>query len=769
MQKENITKNLLLIIFILFIVIYIGYSFVNNKIEDLKVDQYSEVAFNMKNQLTTLIEQKEDALSYISLTMVQNEQIKQALKENNHTLLHLDLCAKKLTEHTNLKDVWFQVVNVKGQSFYKSWTKKRLENILNIRRDLAKTIKTPKVVNGISVGKYNITFKSIVPVYDQQSKFLGLFETITQFNSIIQNMMKNSYEVVLIVDHRYSKQLTLADKSHFIDGYFIPNNSSSVKILKNQVINKLLKALDESPYILYPQFDRIATLYKLYDTSGKAMAYAILMTKLSDINMQDIYDMRNDFIVFSALLIFGVFGFLYYLYVRENTKLITIMNEKLEKKVLQKTASLESIAYHDFLTRLPNRFKFSKTLETLITDNFSEICVIFLDLDNFKDINDNYGHLVGDKLLKVIAKRLSGLKEMYDNIFIARLGGDEFTILLKDSKKSILSEILEDVQILMNESIKVDEHSIEVTFSMGLSKYPKDGKNADELIRNADIAMYEAKEAGRNRYMVYNTHMSKVIAQRLQLTKKLKEALDNKEFMVYFQPQVNAQTNSVIGAEALIRWIHPQDGMIRPDEFMPLAEDIGLITQIDEWMLLRASQYYMQLRSEGIEHGSLSLNLSTKQLATHNFVNRVEEILAQTGFDINNLEFEILEGQIVENEQDSIIKLSQLKYKGAKIVVDDFGTGYSSLSYIKKLPISKLKIDKSFIDLLPEDDENRAIVLSIITIAKHLCLEIIAEGVEDRAQKNFLVDSGCVNIQGYFYSKPLSDNDFKNYLKKFIK
>lgn len=767
MKLKNITQPTFLIVSIFLLILYMSYNIINTKIEQLKIDKYNKVALDMKNQFFTLVEQKQDALSYISLAIAQNEVIKQALEEKNHKLLHLDLFAKELKEYTNLKYIWFHVITADGQSFYKSWTKKRLENILDVRHDIALIMKNPKITNDISVGKYNMTFKSIVPIYDDRHKLLGLFETIAQFNSITQNMLKNKYETIVIVNKNYTPQLKLANKSKFFDNYFIPSNTASVDILKKQPIDKLLKKFETNSFVLYPDWNKIATLDKLYDAQGNVMAYVILLSDLNTINMQDIYDVRNNFIIFSILLVFIFLVFLYYLYVRENTKLIKKINEKLERKVTEKTASLEYLAYHDFLTKLPNRFMFSETLETIMSDEVKEICVVFLDLDNFKDINDNYGHIVGDKLLKEIAKRLKTVQDSYTESLLARLGGDEFTILLKNSNDTQLMSMLEDVQNLMNEKIVIDNHLIEVTFSIGLSKYPTDAKNADELIRNADIAMYKAKELGKNRYMVYNTQMSELIAKRLKMTQNLKQALKNEEFLVYFQPQVNAQTSSIVGAEALIRWVHPQEGTVRPDEFMPLAEDIGLITQIDEWMMLRASQYFMQLYVENIEAGNLSLNLSSKQLSINDYVNRVEEILAQTGFDIKNLELEILEGQIVENKQDAIAKLSQLKSKGAKIAIDDFGTGYSSLSYIKKLPISKLKIDKSFIDPLPNDDESRAIVLSIITIAKHLCLDIIAEGVENKDQKDFLLNAGCINVQGYYYSKPLVYEDFKKFLLQF--
>lgn len=765
MRKGSLKKSILLILFLLFFLIFLAYNAVNDKIENLKTEKYNEIALDMKNQFATLVEQKQKALNYISLAMAQNELIQKSLVENNHNILHLDSFSNLLKENTDLHNIWFHIVNSKGESFYKSWSDKRLENILALRDDIAQAIQEPKISQGISVGKYSITFKSIVPIYTQEKKLLGLFETIAQFRSITQNMLQNNYETMLVVDKRYTKQLSMAEKDKFEQGYYIPTKSVSLDVLEGSSIATLIEKLQKNNYLLLPESDRIATVYVLKDLQKKPMAYMLLFTKLSAVSMQDIIEVKSNFMFFSALLIIIFSILLFYLYLREKTKSVEQMNEELEKKVSEKTASLEYLAYHDFLTKLPNRFMFTKTLETIISDSTTdEICVVFLDLDNFKDVNDSYGHIVGDKLLKKIAQKLKALQDKYKESLVARLGGDEFTILLRNAQEVTLVSLFDEISTMMNEEIQIDSHCIDVTFSMGISRFPEDAKTAEELLRNADIAMYKAKEAGKNRYRVYNTQMSEMLAKRLTMTKNLQKALENEEFSVYFQPQVNAVSNRVTGAEALIRWIHPENGVISPGEFMPLAEDIGLIIQIDEWMMQRATKYFMQLYAQEIEPGKLSLNLSSKQLSTEGFVNRVEEILRQTGFEMKNLELEILEGQIVENEKDSIKKLSQLKSKGVTIAVDDFGTGYSSLSYIKKLPISKLKIDKSFVDMLPDDEESRAIVFSIITIAKHLGLQILAEGVEDILQKKFLVDAECINIQGYLYSKPLCCDDFKKFL-----
>jgi len=408
-----------------------------------------------------------------------------------------------------------------------------------------------------------------------------------------------------------------------------------------------------------------------------------------------------------------------------------------------------------FLDRLEQNIRYAKRHNT-------HVSVFFLDLDRFKEINDTFGHEAGDRLLQHITQRLKTCVREYDTI--ARLGGDEFTIIIEGANNKQLVSIIQKIIYKMKAPIQINGYTMHTTFSIGVSSYPEDGDTTEILLRNADTAMYKAKDKGRNTYEFYNESMTEQVLKRVRLETDLRQAIEHGDFQAFYQPKLNALTNKVIGMEALIRWEHKTMGMIPPDEFIPLAEEIGLIAKIDEWMmrhtLNRANQWYQ----EGLFLGKLSLNISMIQLEDDNFIDKVKKIISQTDFNPESLELEITESQIMKNPESTISILNKIKALGITISIDDFGTGYSSLSYLKRLPIDRLKIDKSFVQDIPDDEDDTAIIRAIISLAQSLKLKIIAEGVETVEQKDFLVESGCENIQGYFYSKPLPEDEFRDFL-----
>jgi len=428
-------------------------------------------------------------------------------------------------------------------------------------------------------------------------------------------------------------------------------------------------------------------------------------------------------------------------------------------------------AYHDTLTDLPNRQLFLDRLSQSIkyAQRFgNKIAVLFIDLDHFKEINDSLGHHIGDEVLKSVSVKLE--KQIRDTDTLARLGGDEFILMLDTlhDNHSII-DMVKKLTDSMNEPILAGEHQLYLTMSIGVSLYPDDANTSEDLLRNADAAMYKAKKSGRNTYCYYTEEMTQKAFERIELETSLRHALNKEEFIVYYQPQMDGITDTIVGVEALVRWQHPVKGTLDPEEFIPLAEEIGLIIPLDRWIMETAMKQLVHWYKEGLNPGTLALNLSIKQLQQPDFIMKVSSLMSETGCKAEWLSFEITETQIMINPEQSILILQELSNMGLILAIDDFGTGYSSLSYLKKLPISKLKIDQSFIKGLPDDNEDIGIVKAVIILSKSLNLDIIAEGVETSEQKKFLLENGCKDIQGFIYSKPKPALEIKKYLENLIK
>ena len=455
---------------------------------------------------------------------------------------------------------------------------------------------------------------------------------------------------------------------------------------------------------------------------------------------------------------------------RDITKLKKIQSDlQRSLKILdEQREKLEYQANHDALTNLPNRVLFldrlSQSIKIAQRDN-KEIALLFVDLDHFKSVNDSLGHTAGDKILVDFSQRLS--KKIKTTDTISRVGGDEFCIVLNDVENlESLSDFILDILNISKEMYTIQDDTIYLGMSMGIAMYPHDGVDANTLLRDADSAMHKAKDSGRNTYYFYDEQMTKKAQERVFLETQLRNALLKDELVVYFQPQMNGQTNQIVGAETLVRWEHPELGMIYPDRFIPLAEATGMIVQLDRIVMRKALSQFNKWHKEGLNPGKLSLNLAIKQLEEKDFINFVKNILVQEECSYTNIEFEVTESEIMKNPDKSIKVLQELSDLGISISIDDFGTGYSSLAYLKRLPIKKLKIDKSFVDNLPHDAEDVAITKTIINLCKSLNLKVIAEGVETLEQKDFLLNNGCAFIQGYFYSKPLDTNNMTKFLSK---
>jgi len=418
---------------------------------------------------------------------------------------------------------------------------------------------------------------------------------------------------------------------------------------------------------------------------------------------------------------------------------------------------LEHQAYHDELTKLPNRNLFIDRLEQAIKQahrSKGRLAVLFLDLDNFKEVNDSLGHAMGDQVLIEVAKKLQS--NLRDVDTISRLGGDEYSLIISSFQKTEhIHEIAAGLFDKLQEPMLIDGHELYVTSSIGISIYPNDGETPDTLLRNADAAMYKAKEEGRNGFQFYTEDMTERAFERVLMESNLRRAIERDEFIVYYQPQYDASDESLIGMEALVRWEHPDMGLISPAKFIPVAEETGFIVQLDRWVFSHALKQLSRWREQGFNPGRMAFNLAMKQLHQDDLIDFILLTLKETRCKAEWLEFEVTEGQIMKKPEKAIAILQKMSDLGIGIAVDDFGTGYSSLAYLKRLPVNKLKIDQAFIHDLPDDEEDAAITCAVIALAKSLGLSVIAEGVEKEIQKEFLLQQGCNLIQGYLYSAPM--------------
>ena len=438
------------------------------------------------------------------------------------------------------------------------------------------------------------------------------------------------------------------------------------------------------------------------------------------------------------------------------------------------------LAYYDSLTGLPNRALFKKYLRRALVyaERYEQkLAVLFLDLDLFKRFNDTLGHTVGDLLLKAVTDRLVASLRSNERVSrkvgheasfsVARLGGDEFVVLLARIKEvPDAAKTTRHILSAFSDPFVIEGHEVFITASIGISLYPFDGQDIETLLKNADTAMYHAKSRGRNNYQFYSESMNSMALERLTLENNLRKALEREEFVLYYQPKLNTQTGKIAAIEALIRWQHPDLGLVLPSEFIPLAEETGLIVPIGEWVLQTACIQNRAWQDAGFRPLRIAVNLSSVQFRQPSrLIQAIRNALSSTGLAPDLLELELTESIIMENEQESIDILKQLKAMGLTISIDDFGTGYSSLSYLRQFPVDALKIDRSFLEGGTDDPGNSSLTAAIILMAHTLNLKAIAEGVETEEQLNFLRTLGCDEVQGFLVGRPLPGSEFTDLLK----
>ncbi|MFZ6654351.1 EAL domain-containing protein [Undibacterium sp. TJN19] len=446
------------------------------------------------------------------------------------------------------------------------------------------------------------------------------------------------------------------------------------------------------------------------------------------------------------------------------THFLSIQEDISEKK--RSEERIRYLAHYDALTGLPNRTlleELARYAFALAERSNDALAVIFFDLDHFKDINDSLGHSLGDQMLVELARRMTA--SMRENDTISRLGGDEFILLLSGVDEHKVEQVVQKLMLVVNAPFQLGEYDLNVTASMGIAIYPNDGKDLETLSRNADAAMYRAKREGRNAYRFFTQEMQARSSRHLELVNALRQALEKNQFQLHYQPQISMHTGRVLGAEALIRWQHPVLGAVSPVEFIPVAEESGLILAIGEWVMRTAVQQLKQWQLEGLPPLLMAVNLSAVQFRHSDLPALVTRILSEAGIPAEYLELELTEGVAMHDPQGAVAVMNNLHERGIRMSIDDFGTGYSSLSYLKQFKVYKLKIDRSFVRDITSDPEDKAIVSAVISMAKSLGLLTIAEGVETAEQLEFLRQQACDEVQGYFYSRPLPAADFAAYIR----
>jgi len=424
---------------------------------------------------------------------------------------------------------------------------------------------------------------------------------------------------------------------------------------------------------------------------------------------------------------------------------------------------IKHLAYHDTLTGLPNRLLFMDRMDQAISRAIrtdGKFTLLFIDIDNFKVINDSMGHDAGDKLLTAVTSRLQKTLRRSDSI--ARLGGDEFAVILEnisDPEDTVF--VANNLLEVLAEPIAINDRKVCIGASIGVAIYPVDGESFGILLKNADTAMYRAKEQGRNTFEFYTSEMSALAMKRLDLENSLRAAIENEEFVVYYQPKFNLKERRLVGMEALVRWEHPTSGLIPPDEFIPLAEETGLINSLGQWIIESACKQLYEWQKKDYQVPNLAINISARQFQEQNLADIFQQLIEQFHLAPEQLEIELTENILVQDHKRAKIILNELHDMGMLIALDDFGTGYASMAYLKDFPINTVKIDRSFVSGIPTDKENMAIVKAITGLTHALGLNLIAEGVETDQQIEFLKDIDCEQGQGYYWSRPLAAEIFE--------
>ncbi|WP_455756184.1 putative bifunctional diguanylate cyclase/phosphodiesterase [Sulfurimonas sp.] len=644
------------------------------------------------------------------------------------------------------------------------------DNLSDLKYSFRYVNKIQEPISGLEQGKTAPSFRNVNPLFSLNGRYIGAVDVAFAPEILQQNIYhtNNVYSHFILKkelfklrswnrnDNKNDYRQSIENSNYF--EYSNQKNDNDfelkplIKHLKKTIASKML----ENKSFALNKYDgenyKIIAFLPIKSIEGEHIAYLISYTDSIQLN-----HMYLDFYILNIFILIGLIILASFIY----SNILSNRELKYEKM------KFYNLSQYDSLTKLPNRSLFYTRIDQSISiahRQNKKFAVLFIDVDNFKEINDTYGHSQGDKLLYEVGAKISTLIREEDTL--ARIGGDEFVIILEEvNLVSNISKVTDKITNIFKKPITLKDQEHFTAVSIGVSVYPDDATDAENLIKYADIAMYKAKEHGKNNTQFYSSKMTEEVVERVELEKDLREAINNEEFIINYQPQIDATNDEITGMEALVRWQHPTKDVISPIKFIPLAEETGLIVELDRLVMKIAMSQLSKWYKQGLNPGVLSMNLAIKQLQKKDFIQVLTNLMEDTDCKPEWLELEITEGQIMTNPEEAIKVLNQISDIGIRLAVDDFGTGYSSLSYLKKLPINKLKIDRSFVKDLPDDEEDAEIAKTVITLAKSLNLSIIAEGVETKEQKDFIVQNGCKNIQGYFYAKPMSADEMEILLK----
>jgi len=634
--------------------------------------------------------------------------------------------------------------------------------------------------------------------YIGEKKMIENMASVNIKNSmlIISHTVKKNLQTYPSLKYIKSKIDNISISNDFIKNIIVTSDKSKVLYysspVKNLSLHSFIKVREYNGAAIF-KYMGCKNEIKLYrgDKKYKYVIYIVTDKEyIRSLLNSALYDSLKYFVVFVLLILGLLWILLERLVVMPLEKLRQFAYYHLEKPKEFFIKEIESIRYSldmtferlkkeqeelynlstkDTLSGLYNRLSLFEKIEQLISRHSrdkNEFAVLFIDLDNFKNVNDLLGHDVGDKVLKEASKAL--LSSVRENDYVARIGGDEFVVVVEEYENNMqIVEICERVLKNLSAPIKIADDQLNISASIGIVLFPKNGTNSTDLIKNADIAMYKAKSLGKNQFYFFTEKLNKILHEKVHLQQKMKEALDNRHFELYYQPKVEIATGRIVGCEALIRWNDPDKGLIPPDKFIPLSEENGFILSIGDWVLKEGIDRIRKWENTSLKDLKVSINLSARQFHDANLYNKIKEYTS----DINHsrLDLEITESVFLENSSKNIDVISKIKEMGISFSLDDFGTGYSSLSYLKDIPIDILKIDKTFIDNFNEE-VGKSFIKMIVNIGKTLGLKIVAEGVEDTKQLAYLKSIKCDMYQGYYCSKPLPVKEFEDlYLKSLNK
>lgn len=559
----------------------------------------------------------------------------------------------------------------------------------------------------------------------------------------------NIIKVLLVEDNEGDARLVKELLSHDCPGKFVIETvnrlQEAIEIIKQEKFDVVLTDLS------LPDSDGMETISRIQESNSNLPIIVLSGQESESLAMKIVQSGAQDYLVKGQ---------------GDGYLISKALRYAIERKRIQE--GLSYLAQYDSLTGLANRNLFRERLGRAlirVDRNKSLVALMFIDLDRFKNINDTLGHDAGDKLLIEVSRRLE--KCTRDGDTVARLGGDEFTVILEDIKHvDDAAVIARKILVAMEPAIKLSGYEVFVTPSIGITIYPLDDTSVNNLLKNADTAMYRAKERGRNGFQFYTAGMNTRTIERLELEAGLRRALKNEEFVLYYQPKIAIDNRQIIGAEALIRWQYKKLGLIPPLKFIPIAEETGLIVPIGEWVIRTACKQVASWQEAGFTDLRMAVNISARQFTDSDIVKVVLDAVIQTNIEPQHLEVEITESMLMEDTSINISALKELKEHGVHISIDDFGTGYSSLSYLKRFHIDALKIDQSFVRDITTDSDDAAIASAVIALGQSLHLTVVAEGVETEEQLSFLKKQGCHEAQGYLFSKPVPAEDFAQLLQE---